>query len=136
MLANTYLQRHGPTIHGGPGGLQGPSCTKRDGGPGCCGARVEPNDFEPFSGRRVLVIVDAEGAEIDVLQPGLPPALADMAIIVETHNVYRPGALDTMVSRFSLTHDIVRVDEGPKAHDPPAWLKRLAELDKMIAVWE
>jgi hypothetical protein len=100
------------------------------------GGVFEPGDFEAFAGRRVLVIVDAEGAEIDVLQPGLSRALADMAIIVETHDVYQPGALATMVSRFEATHDIVRVDEGPKAHDPPAWLKAMAELDKLIAVWE
>ena len=100
------------------------------------GGAFEPADFEVFSGRRVLVIVDAEGAETDVLQPSLSPALANMAIIVETHDVYRPGALATMVLRFSPTHDIVRVDEGAKTHDPPAWLKGLAELDKLIAVWE
>ena len=100
------------------------------------GGAFEPADFEVFSGRRVLVIVDAEGAEIDVLQPSLSPALANMDIIVETHDVFRPGALETMVLRFSPTHDIVRVDEGPKEYDPPAWLKGLAELDKLIAVWE
>lgn len=100
------------------------------------GGNFQPQDFEGFAGRRVLVFVDAEGAEMDILRPDLSPALASMAIIVETHDVYRPGALDAMVARFAATHDIVRVDEGPKIHDPPPWLKNLAELDKLIAVWE
>ena len=57
-------------------------------------------------------MVDAEGAEVDILQPALSPALAGMNIIVETHDLYRAGALATMIERFAPTHDIVRVDQA------------------------
>jgi precorrin-6B methylase 2 len=98
------------------------------------GGEFAPADFERFAGRRSLVMVDTEGAEVDILQP--VPALAQMRIIVETHDVYRPGAMKTLVERFSPTHDIVRVDLQAKALDLPNWLAALPHLDHLIAVWE
>ncbi|WP_165837176.1 methyltransferase [Phenylobacterium hankyongense] len=100
------------------------------------GGAFEPQDFEAFAGRRVLVLMDAEGAELDVLQPALSPALADMSLIVETHDLYRPGTLAAMMERFSATHDIVRVDQQPKVFDLPPWLQTLSHLDQLLAVWE
>jgi precorrin-6B methylase 2 len=98
------------------------------------GGAFQPQDFEGFAGRRVLVMVDTEGAEVDILQP--VPALARMYIIVETHDLYRRGALATMMERFSPTHDIVRVDQQPKVFDMPWWLQELPHLDQLLAVWE
>ncbi|MBS0333057.1 MAG: methyltransferase, partial [Proteobacteria bacterium] len=100
------------------------------------GGEFPPDGFEAFAGRRVLVMVDAEGAEIEILQPALSPALACMNIIVETHDLYRPGALATMVERFSPTHQIVRVDQQAKAFALPGWLQAMNHLDQLIAVWE
>jgi hypothetical protein len=100
------------------------------------GGEFRPGDFEAFRGRRVLVLVDVEGAEADILQPDLAPALADMQLIVETHDLYRPGTLDLLQSRFAPTHDIVRVDTGPKTTPLPWWLKELGHLDQLLAVWE
>jgi precorrin-6B methylase 2 len=100
------------------------------------GGEFSPDGFEAFAGQRVLVIVDAEGAELDILQPALSPALAGMSIIVETHDVYRPGALVTMIERFSPTHDILRVEQQPKTFDVPPWLVGLPHLDQLLAVWE
>ncbi len=100
------------------------------------GGEFPPDGFQAYAGRRVLVMVDAEGAEVDILQPEFSPALAGMSIIVETHDVYRKGALATMQERFSPTHDIVRVDQQPKVFDVPAWLQELPHLDQLLAVWE
>jgi hypothetical protein len=98
------------------------------------GGEFRPADFAAFEGRRALVLVDAEGAEVDILEP--VPALSRQHIVVETHDLYRPGALATLVERFSPTHDIVRVDQQAKAFDPPEWLKALPHLDQLLAVWE
>jgi len=84
----------------------------------------------------VLVMVDTEGAEVDILQPDKSAALAGMHIIVETHDIYRPGALATMMQRFSPTHDIVRVDQQPKTFQMPDWLQAAPHLDQLLAVWE
>ncbi|WP_293905903.1 hypothetical protein [Phenylobacterium sp.] len=100
------------------------------------GGEFQPEDFQRFAGRRALVMVDTEGAEVDILQPDRGPALAHMRIIVETHDGIRPGALAAMMQRFSATHDIVRVDLGPKTYTPPWWLNELAHLDQLLAVWE
>jgi len=100
------------------------------------GGEFAPDGFQAFAGRRVLVMVDAEGAEVDILQPQMSPALAGMNVIVETHDLYRRGALATMIERFSPTHDIVRVDQQPKTFDMPPWLQGLPHLDQLLAVWE
>jgi precorrin-6B methylase 2 len=100
------------------------------------GGEFAPDGFEAFAGRRMLVMVDAEGAELDILQPALSPALAGMNVIVETHDLYRPHALATMAERFAPTHDIVRVDQQPKTFDMPPWLRELPHLDQLLAVWE
>jgi len=100
------------------------------------GGEFAPDGFEAFAGRRVLVMVDAEGAEVDVLQPALSPALARMNLIVETHDLIRPGAMAAMVERFSPTHEIVRVTQQPKTFAVPDWLQELPHLDQLLAVWE
>ena len=51
------------------------------------GGEFPPDGFQAFAGRRVLVMVDAEGAELDILEPQMSPALAGMNVIVETHDV-------------------------------------------------
>ena len=100
------------------------------------GEAFAPEGFQAFAGRRVLVMVDAEGAELDVLRPELAPALAAMSLIVETHDVYRKGALDELVRRFSPTHAIEVVRQQAKLVDYPAWLQALPHLDQLLAVWE
>lgn len=100
------------------------------------GGEFKPDGFEAFKGQKCLVLVDAEGAELEILQPTLSPALAQMNIIVETHDVYRPGALNEMMARFSPTHDIIRVDQHGKTQPLPPWLARLGHLDHLLAVWE
>lgn len=100
------------------------------------GGEFTPTGFETFAGRRVLALVDAEGAEVDLLRPDLSPALAGVNLIVETHDVYRKGALDEMIARFSPTHDIVRVDQQPKTFDMPPFLRTMTQLDQLLAVWE
>ena len=100
------------------------------------GGEFPPDGFEDFAGRRVLVMVDAEGAEDDILQPALSPSLATMNIIVETHDLYKPGVKARLIERFSPTHDIVEVHQQPKVFDMPWWLQDLAHLDQLIAVWE
>jgi len=100
------------------------------------GGEFGPRDFQAYEGRRVLVMVDAEGAELEILDPTLGPALAGMKLIVETHDVWRPGTLQALKTRFEPTHHITEVRARPKAFEPPAWLENLSELDLLLATWE
>ena len=100
------------------------------------GGEFKPTDFEAFAGRRGLVMVDAEGAELDILQPELSPALAGLSVIVETHDVYRKGALETLTARFSPTHEIIRVDQAYPVFQPPPWFRDMPHLDRLLAIWE
>ncbi len=100
------------------------------------GERFEPDGFEAFKGKSCLVMVDTEGAELDILQPDLSPALAGMRIIVETHDMFTKGAMQTLIDRFETTHDIVRVDAKLKAVELPEWFRELAPLDHLLATWE
>jgi hypothetical protein len=100
------------------------------------GEAFKPEGFEAFAGRRVLVMVDAEGAELEILRPDLSPALARMNLIVETHDIYRRGALEEILRRFSPTHQIALVRQQAKAFELPAWLEGLPHLDQLLAVWE
>jgi predicted O-methyltransferase YrrM len=100
------------------------------------GEVFEPATFQDFADRRPLVLIDTEGAELDILRPDLAPALARMTIIVETHDVYRPGALAEMFVRFTPTHNVLRVDQQAKAPLMPDWLKSFPHLDQLLAVWE
>lgn len=100
------------------------------------GEAFAPEGFAAFAGRNVLVMVDAEGAELDVLRPDLAPALAEMKLIVETHDVYRPGALQELTRRFAPSHEITVVHQQPKTLELPAWLQALPHLDQLLAVWE
>lgn len=100
------------------------------------GGEFPPDGFQAFAGQRVLVMVDCEGAELDVLRPDLSPALAQMSLIVETHDVYRRGACAEIIRRFQPTHEIIKVVQQGKVFDMPPWLHELAHLDQLLAVWE
>lgn len=100
------------------------------------GETFTPAGFEAFADRKCLVLMDVEGAEDDLLRPDLSPALAQMTLIVETHDVYRPGVLARVQERFAPTHDLLRVDMGPKSMPLPDWLREAGHLDQLLAVWE
>jgi hypothetical protein len=100
------------------------------------GGEFKAADFQAFAGKRAIVLVDAEGAELDVLDPAQAPALAEMRIVVETHDFIRPGAEATLKQRFATTHEITRVLPHPKTVEFPPWMQEFNDLDLAIATWE
>lgn len=92
-------------------------------------------DFEAFAGTRSLVFMDIEGGEGQLLDPARAPALRGLKILVETHP--GPTALcDEIAARFQDSHDIIRIDQSPKAAVLPPWFRTLSHLDQLIAMWE
>lgn len=100
------------------------------------GGAFSGEDFAAFLGRKVLVLMDVEGAEDDLLRPDLWPALRGMNLIVETHNMYRPGVTLRLMERFGPSHDIELIRNAPRITARPKWLEELSHLDQLIAVWE
>jgi hypothetical protein len=56
----------------------------------------------------VYVLMDIEGGEFDLLEPGAVPELREADIFVETHDAFVPHVTDTLIERFRTAHDIER----------------------------
>lgn len=102
------------------------------------GALFKPEQFAAYANRKVLVLCDIEGGEGDLLNPEIAPALKGMDIILESHECLVPGITQSLIGRFSTTHDIAAVqDNGQRQlQNAPAWFNNLAHLDQLLAVWE
>lgn len=100
------------------------------------GGAFHGEDFACFADRRTLVIVDVEGAEDALLRPDLYPALARMGLIVECHDVFKPGLCDTVAERFRPSHAVKRIDHALVPPMLPPWFDRTAHLDQLLAMWE
>lgn len=72
------------------------------------GAFFKPEDFSNYASMNTLVLCDIEGAERELLDPVLAPALTGMDLIVESHECLLPGITQLLIDRFSSTHHITR----------------------------
>jgi len=71
--------------------------------------------LEGLIGDNALVFCDIEGAEDELLDPQMAPALRDADIIVESHDCFRPGITDRLVDRFYKSHSItIVIDSGSR----------------------
>ena len=61
-----------------------------------------------------LVVMDVEGAEMELTDPALVPALRHATILVETHDVIRPGCRDTVAARLADTHAVAAIWTQPR----------------------
>ncbi len=53
-----------------------------------------------------LVIMDIEGAELDVLSPRVLSLLKKTDLVIESHDFCRPDCLENLVEMFSATHSL------------------------------
>lgn len=70
------------------------------------GGLFEGSRFSEFTGKHTLVFCDIEGAERELIDPTVYPALRDMDILLECHECFIPGLRQEMQKRFEKTHDI------------------------------
>ena len=99
------------------------------------GGRMDHADFAVCAGQPTAVICDIEGAEADLLDPARAPGLLHADILVECHDVMRPGLTELIAARFRPTHDVARLDRVLNAN-LPAWTEEWSDLDRLIALWE
>lgn len=102
------------------------------------GALFKPQDFATYAGQRALVLCDIEGAERDLLNPDIAPALRGMDLIVESHECLIRGMTAQLIKRFEPTHSITLVADNGQRHieNAPKWFNNLAHLDQLLATWE
>ena len=86
--------------------------------------------------KQPLLIVDCEGAETDLLDPGQAPALSTASIIVECHDCIQADITQTLIDRFESTHDIQRIEQKFKDPYQFDFLRELSDCDKWALVHE
>ena len=62
-----------------------------------------------------LVFMDAEGAEVELLEPMATPALATCTCVVEVHDFLVPGATALLRERFASTHPLAAIPPRPRS---------------------
>jgi hypothetical protein len=86
--------------------------------------------------RDALLLVDCEGEEVDILQPSVVPSLAQARLLVELHDVMRPGCSRVLWQRFHETHDMTFISATTRNPSDYACLQTFRRRDKMLAVEE
>ena len=88
-----------------------------------------------------LILMDVEGAEIELLNPIEAPGLSHVDIIVELHDMIHPGIKDMLAKRFWNSHKCIEVPAKTRSWDdiPVILPRKLArcfkELEKRMT-WE
>lgn len=69
-----------------------------------------PANVAPYITGATLLICDCEGGELDILNPDVEAAFAEVdTALIELHDFIRPGIKEALIERFSPTHDITLV---------------------------
>ena len=100
------------------------------------GPEVTHADFTLCAAAPTFILCDIEGAEAELLDPTLAPALTRADILVEVHEGMRPGLLATLTDRFSASHRITRIDRDLRPDLLPDWAATLSDLDRLLLLWE
>jgi hypothetical protein len=100
------------------------------------GGLFEAADFASIGTGRTLVICDIEGGEDELLDPQQAPALAGFDLLVEAHDVVKPGLAQRLADRFAATHDVERIEPEPLSRSLPPAFATLGDLEQMMLVWE
>jgi hypothetical protein len=86
--------------------------------------------------QRTVLICDCEGAEMDLLQPELLPALAGLDLLVELHDFVNPKISETIKQRFTPTHRLELVRDQERDPDAYAALSGLNAEDRKFLISE
>jgi len=100
------------------------------------GGLFEGAQFADHPAGDTLVLLDIEGGEEALLDPARHPALAGHTILVECHDVVRPGLSARLAARFAASHAVTRIEHAIGPVTLPPWLAAMGHLDRLLAVWE
>lgn len=105
------------------------------------GAGCTASDIEAADSPETLVMLDIEGAEVDLLAALDARSVARTRFIIEIHDVPGPdgrrrSTADDVRACFAETHDITVVIQGTRDTRLFPELLGLSELQRYLAVWE
>jgi hypothetical protein len=100
------------------------------------GGTMTPADFDICLNAKTVVICNIEGAEEQLLNPDLGPGLLAADILVETHDCITAGLSTRITNRFAATHNITQIDRSFSSAPLPAWMNKLSDFDRLMAMWE
>ncbi len=100
------------------------------------GGKLTHADFDICRAQPTTIFCDIEGAEEALLNPEHAKGLRRADILVEVHEVIKPGLSDTLTARFADTHTITRYDRAFSSDSLPDWMEGLSDMDRLLAVWE
>lgn len=88
------------------------------------------------SSQRPFIVMDCEGAELDLLNFDQVPELAKTSVLVECHDCIIPEITNTLRKRFQDTHTIFQKDQTYKDAYQFDFLKQFSDCDKWALVHE
>jgi hypothetical protein len=96
-----------------------------------------PNDLtaDLATGQPAFLLMDCEGAEINLLKPETVSGLEHCDILVECHDLFNPQITPSLLDRFAPTHTVERIEEGARNPNFPM-LRKLDSVNRWIAVCE
>ncbi len=101
------------------------------------GGRCTADSLAPLvAGKRALIVMDCEGAEIELLTAVSVASMGDCDLIVECHDFMNRAITPTIAPLFVNSHAIEYIQEGPR--DPSSFdcLARVHSLDRWLLVCE
>lgn len=101
--------------------------------------QMTQEEFAKFSPDETFLLVDIEGAEVQLLDPIAAPALQKMNMIVELHDAIIEGESAIMTERFQNTHDVQIIPNAPFNFPLDKILGSdyvQDHFDNLIATWE
>jgi len=86
--------------------------------------------------KRALIVLDCEGAELQLLDEATVKQLAHCDIIVELHDFVDPSITPTLTQRLAATHKTKTMREGPRDPAEHTILHTLGSFDRWMLVCE
>jgi hypothetical protein len=85
---------------------------------------------------RTMIFCDIEGAEEELLNLVRVPNLVHTDIVVEVHEIHRPGLTDRFLPRFTATHDLTLVTKWQSELIDDPYFMALPDIDRVAATCE
>ncbi len=83
-----------------------------------------------------LVVCDCDGPEDELLDPVAVPVLRECTLIIEAHDLLKPGITPRLMAAFESSHEIERIDTRPRFTNDYPQLGDLPLVTRQMAISE